>query len=414
MLLGSKISVLQNKELSGVIIRLRCEFLNNSEKSSKYHFIKERKRSEKKVINKLIVDGNTFSDNNSILNAFRNFYSELFSKEDIDLDQMNDFLSGLPVLNPFEAESCDGPIQTEEIISALKGMQCNKSPGFDGFSKEFYLKVFDLFAPLLTSLYSLVFDEGILTESQRISYISLLCKDPKNSENMKNWRPISLLNIDYKILSKVLTTRLGNVMASIIHFDQTSGIKGRSIVDNVHLLRNIFDFISQRNIPCAWINIDFFKAFDRCYHQYLFEAMSRYGFNESFIKWIKILYNDVSSSVLVNNHISKPFSYTRGARQGCSISPLLFVLCLEPMAIKIRKEASIIGLPLPGRQESVKNVMFADDVTSDRGMKCFMDIVGLFCLASGFALNLIKSTGFFLGKWKSPGQGQIVGVFVRV
>jgi hypothetical protein len=209
---------------------------------------------------------------------------------------------------------------------------------------------------------------------------------------MKNWRPISLLNIDYKILSKILSTRLGTVLSSIIHTDQTSSIKGRSITDNLHLLRNIFDYVSQNNIPCAWINLDFLKAFDRCSHHYLFEVISKFGFNDSFKKWVQILYNNVSSSVIVNNHISVPFPYSRGVRQGCSLSPLLFVLCLEPMAIKIR----------PG---GVKNVMFADDVTgvvtSDRGMDSFMHIVELFCFASGFLLNIIKTKGFFLGKWKS-------------
>jgi hypothetical protein len=135
-----------------------------------------------------------------------------------------------------------------------------------------------------------------LTDSQRLSYISLLCKDPSNSENMNNWRPISLLNIDYKVLSKVLSTRLGSVLGSIIHSDQTSGIKGRSITDHLHLLRNIFDYVTQRDIPCAWINLDFLKAFDRCSHDYLFETIAKFGFNESFIKWVRILYNDVSSS----------------------------------------------------------------------------------------------------------------------
>jgi exonuclease III len=404
-IIRDQISLLQNKALFGVMIRSRCDFLNDSEKPSRYHFIKERKRSEKKVIRNLVSEGKTLSDNDSISDAFRNFYSELFSDEAIDLDLMDDFLSDLPQLSSFDADLCDGPIQYEEILLALKGMKCNKSPGSDGLSKEFYLKFFDLFAPLFVSLYSLIFDVGILTKSQRLSYISLLCKDPNNSENMKNWRPISLLNVDYKILSKVLTTRLGNVMASIIHPNQTSGIKGRSIVDNLHLLRNIFDYVSQKDIPCAWINLDFLKAFDRCSHRYLFEAISGYGFNESFQKWVRILYNNVSSSVIVNNHVSEPFAYSRGVRQGCSISPLLFVLCLEPMAIKIRKEESIKGLALPGRPVSVKDVMFADDVTgvvtSGRGMDSFMHIVDRFCFASGFLLNFIKTKGFFLGKWRS-------------
>jgi exonuclease III len=155
-----QISVLHNKELCGVIIRSKCEFLKDSEKPSKYHFIRERKRSEKKVINKLVLDGKSLEDNASTMNAFRDFYLKLSSDEEIHLELMNDFLSDLPHLTSFEADQCDGPIELEEILSALKSMHNNKSPGSDGLSKEFYLSFSELFLPLLKSLYSLIFDVG--------------------------------------------------------------------------------------------------------------------------------------------------------------------------------------------------------------------------------------------------------------
>jgi len=398
-----EITQLQEKYQHGAFIRSKCNFLDFSEKPSKYFYMREKDRSEKKIIRNLKLDGKDLSDNDSIINAFRNFYIDLFTKQEIDTDLMNEFLTDLPHLDSNQATFCEGPITSDEILSALQSMQNNKSPGPDGLSKEFYLTFFNLMSPTLVRLYCLIYEKGILTPSQRTSYISLICKDPNNSEQMKNWRPISLLNYDYKIVSKIMATRLGGVIENIVHPDQSSSIKSRSILDNCHLLRNIYDYVTEKQIPCAWINLDFLKAFDQISWQFLFETLHAYGFKSSFINWIKILYNDASSSVLVNNHISEPFKLYRGVRQGCAISPLLFVICLEPLATKVRNEKDITGLPLPGKNQNIKQTIFADDytgiLTTNKGMSAFLFIVKLYCKASGSALNLTKTNGFFLGKW---------------
>jgi exonuclease III len=403
--LRDQISGIESQSQKGAFIRSKCNFLDFSEKPSKFFVIRERYRSNKKMIKHLVKDGRDLRDNDSILDAFREFYIDLFKDEGIDDNLMNDFLFGLPVLSPEQAVFCDGPISSQEILSSLGSMQNHKSPGSDGLTKEFYITFFDILSPILVQLYGLIFEEGVLTPSQRLSYISLICKNPDQSEQMKNWRPISLLNYDYKILSKTLTMRLSQVMDFLVHPDQASGVRGRSILDNCHLLRNIYDYVTQKKIPCAWVNLDFLKAFDRISWGYMFNMLRHRGFNSSFISWIHILYNQALAAVLVNNHISHPFGLSRGVRQGCAISPLLFVLCLEPLAAKVRAEESIVGLSIPGQTKSVKQVIFADDFTgvlvTNRSIEIFLRIVKLFCRASGSALNLTKTNGFFLGKWKS-------------
>lgn len=142
---------------------------------------------------------------------------------------------------------------------------------------------------------------------------------------MKKYRPISLLNVDCKILSKLLATRLSNVLRKIDGFSQTCSIKGRSIFDNVHLLRNIFDYVEQKNLTACFINLHQEKAFDRVSWQHLFDDLRSFGFHPDFIKWINDLYNNIVSSVIVNNHISEPFPLSRSVRQPCALSPLLYV-----------------------------------------------------------------------------------------
>ena len=96
-----------------------------------------------------------------------------------------------------------------------------------------------------------------------MSYITLICKDPSNSTECKNSGPISLLNIDRKVLSKIIATRLSNVLPSVKGISQTCSLKGRTIFDNVHLMRNVFDDVEQKDTGAAFISLDQEKAFDR-------------------------------------------------------------------------------------------------------------------------------------------------------
>ena len=115
-------------------------------------------------------------------------------------------------------------------------------------------------------------------------------------------------------------------METLIHKDQTCAVKGRLIFDNVHLLRNVIDYVDQKILPCIFLNVDQEKAFDLVSYDFLYKCLEVYGFGSNFIRWIKILYANISSSVLVNQFISEPLNILRGVRQGCALSPLLYVL----------------------------------------------------------------------------------------
>ena len=119
---------------------------------------------------------------------------------------------------------------------------------------------FHLFGRFFVYMINNCFNNNFLPESFLSGYITLLCKDKNNLENIKNWRPISLLNFDYKIISKVLTNRLKKVMSSIINIDQMCAIPGRSIFDNCHLLRNIIDYAGQKKIETLIVSLDLEKA----------------------------------------------------------------------------------------------------------------------------------------------------------
>ena len=303
------------------------------------------------------------------------------------------FLKNVPKLTQEEKDLCEGPITLAECNTALKQMKKSKSPGCDGLPAEFYNKFFHLIGEHLVVAYNKNIAQ--LSPSQRLSFITLLCKDPNKSEEIGNWRPISLLNTDYKILSKVLTNRLKNIAKSIIGPEQTCGIAGRSIFDNLHLLRNVYDYCRQRGIPCVAICFDQAKAFDSLDHGYLLYVLSTMGFGPSFIHWVSLLYTDIYSCVLVNGFLTSPFIVSRSVRQGCGFSPLLYALCIQPLSILIRQSLIFRGIPLPTSPPSeVRISMYADDTTvlaSDTSsVNNAIDCFNTFCRASGAKLNLAK------------------------
>ena len=402
----NQIKEFQLQNYTGSIIRSKAEILDNQEKPSKFFFQQEIKRAKKKTITKIITESShTCTNSGDILEAFKEFYSKLYTDEGIDQDLVNEFLEHVPKLSNEDSARCEGQITKEEIFTALRDMENNRSPGPDGLTKEFYCTFKDILIEPLLKVIQNAFTEGHLSETQKLSYITLICKDPDNSESVKNYRPISLLNLDYKIISKVITNRVKSVVEHIVHPDQTCAVPGRTIFDNLHLMRNIIDYCEQKQAPVAFISLDQEKAFDRVNYKFLFQTLSAYNFGPSLIRWIKTLYNNVCSSVIVNNHISDPITLERGVRQGCSLSPLLYILVLEPFAIKIREDEQISGVKLPGTSKTSKISLYADDslaiCTSDPSVRRVLYWCAQYGRASGAKLNLQKTKGIWMGKWKS-------------
>jgi len=401
--LKAELHSLITSRLEGVMIRSRATFIKNIDSPSSFFIRKERQHRSRKQIKTLMVDGVLITEREQLISTCKLFYQQLLTAKDIDLNLLEYFMDGLPRLSDEQRELCEGPITQQEILSALKLMKNNKCPGSDGLPKEFYSEYFPLFIGNFTNMVNKCFTQNSLCPSQKLAIINLLCKNQDHPELLNNWRPISLLNVDYKIISKVLSLRLGRVLPSIISIDQTCAVKGRSIQDNVHLLRNVIDYCNGKNMGCCLINLDQSKAFDRISHHFLFKCLHAFGFGTSFIRWVRLLYTSSQSRVEVNGFLSDTFPVTCGVRQGCSLSPLLYVLCVETFARRIRCDPHIRGLRLPTVSEELRITQYADDSTLvltdyNSPRKAFL-VAELFGLASGAILNVDKCRGLWLGAW---------------
>ena len=142
-------------------------------------------------------------------------------------------------------------------------------------------------------------------------------------------RPISLLNVDYKLCARALAGRLLKVLHHVILPDQTCGVKGRFIGENVAFLRDVSIVANELNLPAAILSLDQEKAFDRVDWSFLLTTLRHMGFGESFVKWVQLLYTDIRSAVLIDGYTSNWFKPSRGVRQGCPLSPLLYVISIE-------------------------------------------------------------------------------------
>lgn len=223
----------------------------------------------------------------------------------------------------------------------------------------------------------------------------VLEKPGKSPENVKNYRPISLLNIDYKIYASILAKRLALVIGDLVHPDQCGFIPGRSTFDNARLLCNLIDRAAADTSPYVALSLDAEKAFDRLEWSFLFSVLTWFGLREDFINKVKLLYAKTSARVFANGRLHRSFSLHRGTRQGCPLSPLLFDLALEPLALAVRQSEAILGLNFNGL--NVKLSAYADDLllfTQPQEIPQILTLINNYSSLSGYKINWDKSVAF--------------------
>ena len=207
-------------------------------------------------------------------------------------------------------------------------MSLNKTPGFDGLPVETYSENWQIMGNDLLTIYETILETGYLSDSQRRAVITLIPKS-NNPSSIKNYRPISLLCVDYKILSKLLSERLKQVLHKVIHSKQFCCVPGKSINHCNMEMRDIIYYANDVDMELAVVNLDWYKAFDLVSIEFTLKALHKLGFGDTFVRWVSILYNGIESSVQINNILGDFFPITRSVRQGCPLRMGLFVVYQE-------------------------------------------------------------------------------------
>jgi hypothetical protein len=395
-LIKSKLRTFQLKHAAGQKVRARERYIDLDERPTEYFLAQEK--SHGKVNNPGALyrpDKSLTNDNEEILSLQHEFYKDLYTNRQINLLKANKFMKDLPKLTEEMKNRICREITDPEIAEALLALPNNKSPGCDGLTADFYKKFWPDIKNIVCNSIRLALQSGELSIEQKRGVITLIPKSGKDLRFLQNWRPISLLNTDYKILAKLLALRLQPILPDIINGDQSAYIKGRNITDNIRLVWDVIDVTALTKKQLFILFIDFEKAFDTVSHEYLFKCLEHSNFGV-FTNYVKLLYNDAQSCVSNRGYHSNYFHLSRGVRQGDPLSALLFIFILESFAITLRKDNKVKGFQF---NNIVKKIfLYADDMSllaRDRASceQCFL-LLQEFELASGLKLNMSKTEGF--------------------
>lgn len=383
-------------------------WLINGDRNTKYfHTLARTRKINNSVVRIKKQDGTWLEDYEEIEHAAEEFFLNIYllspnPQDDriVKLKQVN-----LPLLSNDVACNLSQMIQKGEIKNAFFQMSPYKSPGIDGLPAGFYHHFWSLVEDDITKMIQQFFGSAFLLKQLNHTLITLI---PKTGcpTTFKEFRPISLCNVVYKAITKILVLRLQHAMKDLIAPHQNAFIKGRLISDSIFITAEMMDFIHRakhkKTFWCA-IKIDFFKAYDRIRWDFLESTLLKMNFPQHIVNIIMQCVRTVQYSLLLNGHKVCTFQPQRGLRQGDPLSPYLFICCMNVLSAMLHQAEEnnhIQGIQFNRSGPRISHVMYADDLVLF--FKAVYDscrflaaLLQSFCNSSGLHVNRDKSFAFF-------------------
>ena len=398
----------RKKKIEGIAVRSRVQWLHSGEKPTKYFLNLENRNFVNRSVSFLEKQNGDIIDNQEeILTEVFCFYKNLYSKKEVNDVVLEDVIPDSPKLDNDDNLKLEGKITYKEAATALKDMKNEKSPGPDGFTVEFFKFFFKDIGKYLTRSLNEGLEKGELSVTQYQGVITCLPKEGKPKQFVKNWRPISLLNVSYKILSSCMASRIRNILPKIIHPSQKGFMKNRYIGENIRLLYDIILSCKTDKISGLLLMVDFEKAFDSVSWDFIKKSLNYFKFCPFVIKFFETIYNKPTSCITFNGQYSKWFMLERGCRQGDPISPYLYLICAEIMSIMFRKNERIKGIKV--REIETLLSLFADDTTlfldgSKESFQAAIHTLDTFSGISGLKINNEKTQIAWIGSKQNCGE----------
>ncbi|KAJ4788737.1 RNA-directed DNA polymerase (reverse transcriptase)-related family protein [Rhynchospora pubera] len=288
-----------------------------------------------------------------------------------------------------------------EVKKNLFQMGPDKSPGPDGVTARFYQQHWDIIGEDLVAQIKKIFVEGHVPEDWLQCTVTLIPKS-KEPDLPSQYRPISIGNVLYRLVMKIIATRLRPHMKHVISHEQNAFLKGRNIVDNVIVVREVLQSFRQKNFKQAafLLKADVSKAFDKIEWDFLSKAMLYLNVPVKLVNLMVSCYNRAQISLSINGRADGFISPTRGLRQGCPMSPYGFIIAMEMLSrlfTKSQREGNLQGVKLAYSCPFITHIMYADDLVilgdaQQRELDTLNNVLHKFGKASGLRINPDKST----------------------
>ncbi|KAA3472023.1 reverse transcriptase [Gossypium australe] len=399
--------------------KARCDWLQLGDRNTKFYHSRTVKRRKFNRIMSLRVDnGDWCSDQNILQKKAVEFFGELYGE--VPTISRATSKNSFPHLKPSEIMLLETPISNEEIKKAMFDMAPLKAPGSDGYHALFFQSQWDTLGNDVCQWVKSVF-EGRPIEPELNNTLIVLIPKKESPEDFSQFRPISLCSVLYKLVMKVIANRFKVVLPKLISQEQAGFIAGWNIFDNIILAQEVIHSMRCNRTGRQWmaIKLDLEKAYDRVSWEFINTSLTAARI-PLFLR--NVIMSAISSStmqILWNGVPTQKFKPNRGIRQGCPLSPYLFVLCMEWLGQFIHTEIeSGIWDPISLSRSGppISHLFFADDLVIFCKAKIdqarsLEHILSLFCGISGHKISARKSQIFFSKNTETDTRNQISQLF---
>ncbi|GJX32954.1 RNA-directed DNA polymerase, eukaryota, partial [Tanacetum coccineum] len=368
--------------------------IEGDENSNFFHGIINRKRANL-AIKGVMVDGEWVDDPCRVKEEFRLHFANRFRAPAANRCKLNYTFPNR--LSSDQLDMLESPISRDEVRNAVWGCGENKSPGPDGFTFEFFRKFWDTLGSDFCAAVEWFFDHSSFSRGCNSSFIALIPKnhDPKF---VNDYRPISLIGSLYKVVTKILATRLSSIISGLISDVQTAFLPNRQILDGPFIINELLSWCKHKKQQAMVFKVDFAKAYDSIRWDFLEDVLRAFGFGSKWCSWIRGCLHSGMASVLLNGSPTSEFQFHCGLKQGDPLAPYLFILIMESLHLSLSRaiEAGIFKGIKIGSSLNISHLFYADDAVfigewSIANLSGITHILHCFSLLSGLSINLKKS-----------------------
>ncbi|GJU27324.1 RNA-directed DNA polymerase, eukaryota [Tanacetum coccineum] len=368
--------------------------VEGDENSKFFHGMLNKKRNNLSIRG-VLVDGVWVDEPKDVKKEFFDHFSKRFCKPG---NRRAKICMEFPNrLNSDQMHDLEAEVSKDEVKRAVWECGTDKAPGPDGFTFGFFRHFWYLVEKDVIDAVSYFFSYADIPRGCNSSFIALIPKIP-DANVVKDFRPISLIGSLYKIIAKILTNRLVNVLGGLVNEVQSAFVANRQILDGPFIINELFQWCKSKKKQTLIFKVDFEKAYDSVRWDFLDEVLSKFGFGEKWRKWIQCCLHSSRGSIIINGSPTDEFIFGKGLKQGDPLSPFLFILIMESLHLSFQRvvdEGLFHGIKLHDTV-NISHLFYADDAVfvgqwSDRNISTLTYVLECFYLASGLKINMSKS-----------------------